>query len=689
MGLDAAAVAGGGGGGANLLLVELLIDALSTHQNHRAMGVYLARAHAVESYRYSTSPASADPIIWSTNGATWGVHNAKAEENEMTETAILGVMSTLKQLLELLPEIPFAPPADAEDRTSVRRTIEYFLHNRLGNTAYQGNVIKRMIAVMQTNSFYTDRGEQSLEEFDAMMDGNDNLLGFRNGVMDLSPLRSSVPPGARFYPVGTVPVQFMVSMKVPGDYPGGLPWVTVEPGGEDVLQPDEDTIESFRLQKEAVAAKFATLYPDSTMRNNAKLVYGCVLFGGNANFKNVFQMLGRPNGGKSSVQRFFSLVLGSDYVATAVQKSLFFDRPGSLAWDEAPDKPTPQLWNARKMRIAFVNELKEACTPNDQLKALTGGDPIPVRALNKMPITVEIKAKIFVLSNVPITIPTGDEAWDPVDPKDGRARCSLGHDAKFTDDPSAVNAADHVFLKEPKEVLDKFYRDNWVGAMFFLLEGAKAFAEAGFALPLTPAGTAVAALLKSAGTSAAFEHFIDANYFSTANRQGTPDFEKYKERAVISIQEIINHYQHEETIKNYPKKDAKAVLIRKGHFVGSAHANRSGPLDGQVQKNKFFKGIRSGGVMLCRHDADAQTNDGGTPPPTRPVDEEEARLIDMSLAATAFAGGQGGEEEGPSSPLTASGNRSPRPPRGPRVESGSSEPAPPAKRPRMLTLEGY
>ena len=139
----------------------------------------------------------------------------------------------------------------------------------------------------------------------------------------------------------------------------------------------------------------ARFLPDEKERNYTLQVLAVsALSYGNAARKLIL-LLGPTSTGKSTLMNLIQSTLGSDYT-TAVNPSVF---RGNL-----DDKPRPDLLRVRKTRLALAFEASDRWDLHtDQIKRMTGGDPVTARAMRSDVMTevVATYVPIIVANTVP------------------------------------------------------------------------------------------------------------------------------------------------------------------------------------------------------------------------------------------------------------------------------------------------
>ncbi|GAB4446314.1 MAG: hypothetical protein Kow0031_28980 [Anaerolineae bacterium] len=101
---------------------------------------------------------------------------------------------------------------------------------------------------------------------------------------------------------------------------------------------------------------------------------------------------GQGRNGKGTLIETIKYVLGD--LAAPVSKSVL------VGYNRNPDAATPYLYALRSLRVAWVSEIREGVSLNDdQVKWLTGGDTITARQLNANPISFKPRHTLFLLTN--------------------------------------------------------------------------------------------------------------------------------------------------------------------------------------------------------------------------------------------------------------------------------------------------
>lgn len=213
----------------------------------------------------------------------------------------------------------------------------------LSKAAAELHSVKKISAVMKAAA-----NEKSVLVSAADFDANESLLGVTNGVVDLNALA--------FRPM------------VPEDY------ISKSCGVAFDASADCPEFKAFMAQA------FAHEDPEHT---RAMLDYMHWAIGQTLLFKPgrrwVAHLYGPPGSGKSTLVETLSFVLGS--YAKAVD-------PKALAYTAKPGAgPSPEIAKLVGIRLATIPEAGDENTLNDELiKALSGGDTISARFLNKNPI---------------------------------------------------------------------------------------------------------------------------------------------------------------------------------------------------------------------------------------------------------------------------------------------------------------
>ncbi|KAK3240553.1 hypothetical protein CYMTET_49613 [Cymbomonas tetramitiformis] len=261
--------------------------------------------------------------------------------------------------------------------TSVVKRIENGLHalsKGVQKEAYIGRLRTAMERVLKTAERYEERGLPTPEKFFDSMDERDYLIGFDNGVYDLEE--------GRFYPKGSVPVDFLVTMSVKYDYA------------------DLDS----RLQaqmKDIEEMVYRRIFPDEATRKQMQAVTGSLLSSGNP-MKKLILMLGEGDNGKSAfVTGLLKETLG-DYFGTLAIQVLTERKDGA-------DGCNPALSANRKRRCLALNEGDKRMKLNSgTTKTLTGNDEVQFRNLYKQPVGARFHAMLLYLSNDAPEIESGE-----------------------------------------------------------------------------------------------------------------------------------------------------------------------------------------------------------------------------------------------------------------------------------------
>ena len=537
----------------NEKILELtLVDALCNVKSHVAMARFMAVV-SVRTYRYmpAIGKEGGGFQLMRYNGATYekmtGSANMDCDARDTTD----GILKSLMDRLTPPPADEEEVVADEEEVVTDEEEINYSeLYRRvaqmkhlLGNATYWCNVKRMMHEMMVTDKFYTSRELPSPKDFFLSLDSNADLLGFRNGVMNM---RDPETGGVRFYPKGKVPRAYAVSMSVGFEYKGN----------EDGTPRDEEQ----QREMQEVEEKVRRMFPADAMWKTARLVYGCILYGGNGATRAAIQQLGPTSNGKTKSEVFLTSGLGSQSAggyAGTFKKALIIKTQKEA--DEAA--PTHALYRIYRLRVAFCSETGENDEPNDDLKHWTGGGLGIIRAMYLSQFEAPVLPKFFISSNYPLKHDSNDAAW--ASPAYGRFRTSLSFEAMFRKDITMDDPEHGIYVGDDGDELDKFYNSRRHGALLLLVKFAKEFAAGGFKMPLTPDSIAKSRL-HAAGSCAGFVAYVKENYDSTELPGSKPgaaaDYAAHGKDAAMHWHDIFAAYKMANPEDNIPKKSAKKAL---------------------------------------------------------------------------------------------------------------------------------
>jgi P4 family phage/plasmid primase-like protien len=197
----------------------------------------------------------------------------------------------------------------------------------LGNTNYINGVITECIRYYEDKDFYK------------IVDNDTNLLGFKNGVYDLSAMI----------------------------FRDGLPSDNLS------IQIEYDFIKNKTDYYKDVIQFFQDIMPNDNDRDYLQKLLGCSLLGENTD--QIFNIwTGSGANGKSIINKLLKMVLGDNF--TSVNSATLTSMPMS-------DKPNPEVLVLKNIRLLACQEPSDKRKINTELvKKLTGGDEIVGRYLN-------------------------------------------------------------------------------------------------------------------------------------------------------------------------------------------------------------------------------------------------------------------------------------------------------------------
>eukprot|EP00854_Cymbomonas_tetramitiformis_P001660 gene1658-2306_t len=239
--------------------------------------------------------------------------------------------------------------------------------------SFFGSLRTAIDRVLKIPRRYSSLGLPTPTEFYDNLDEREYLIGFTNGIYDLQ--------GDRFYPKGSVPNDFLVTMSVQYDYREL----------DSRLETQMDEIHNLIYRR---------IFPDEGTRVQAEAVMGSLLSSGNP-MKKLILMLGEGDNGKSAfVTGIVKATLG-DYFGTVAIQVLTERRDGA-------DGCNPVLSANRKRRCLALNEGDKRMKLNSGVtKTLTGNDEVQFRNLFKQAIGGRFHPMLIYLSNVAPEIESG------------------------------------------------------------------------------------------------------------------------------------------------------------------------------------------------------------------------------------------------------------------------------------------
>jgi len=226
------------------------------------------------------------------------------------------------------------------------------LIKQLKNTGFKTSIITEAFSIFNTYN------RQKMFDFDASLDNNSYLIGFNNGIYDLTKMefRNGSP-------------EDYISMSVGYDY---------NPESSDNMH----KVDQF----------FKDIQPEESERNYLLTFLSSLLEFNNPEEKfTIFS--GKTRNGKTKLTDLISHTLG-DYYGNIQSSMLTKERPSM-------DTPQPALINLNKKRIVSASEPEEEQSMNTGfIKGITGKDKFTSRYLysNEM-ITFTLKFKLILLCN--------------------------------------------------------------------------------------------------------------------------------------------------------------------------------------------------------------------------------------------------------------------------------------------------
>ena len=327
------------------------------HGHVLLLGRFLA-AHSLRTYRVALDVVQNDRpgnqyghVLYKREGALW-VQEAACKLNY--DSDLSNFLFSILDKVRAVSDFKQASPAFWKGTEALRTNILRF-------QADGKEPIKAAREQLRIDSFYRDNGVPTPEKFFNLLNSQHHLLGFDNGILDMSKLK--------FYTGSRVPDNAYVSFSCGYDFQG-----------------DEDgqpTTHALRAQMDEVEALLATFFPRPDILGLFKSVMA--MAAGVATLKKVqlfcifWGHLG--SNGKSALLNWLGMVFGPHYV-----KSL---DPGYLTHTADPNKPQSGLMEMRGVRIARVNEAnppdggnsRGMAINNEFLKRWSGGDPIQMRGM--------------------------------------------------------------------------------------------------------------------------------------------------------------------------------------------------------------------------------------------------------------------------------------------------------------------
>jgi len=271
-------------------------------------------------------------------------------------------------------------------RESVGQPDTKKLRSKLHDTAFKDKLMRECKEV-----FY-------VRDFESKLDTNKNLIGFNNGVFDLSTMKFR--PGDE-YDYITLSTGWQYEEINPND-----------PFWSKPIKECEDMLHKIFLDMSVY--EFVMTY----------VLAKCL--SGEIRFEKLFLWIGDGGNGKGLISDLMRATLG-DY-ATTIPITLF---TGKRAGAESAQ---PQLIGIKGRRFVVLNEPEVNCCLNTGLvKELTGGDPIKVRNMYSLPIEFKPQSSMNIFSNYYLGLPDGDDGGMK------RRLISIPCKSKFCDNPNPDN----------------------------------------------------------------------------------------------------------------------------------------------------------------------------------------------------------------------------------------------------------
>ena len=556
---------------------------------------YLAhlKAHA---FRYVCDPTQdlgrgTALKLFQHEGALW-----KCSSN--TESNLIGqlqaqleqIVSAFEQGLWTLVERQTADQEDpggseASDRPA--RPSDLLAHLQLLASTYKRSVrfdrvFRQMKTRMQGDALYTEAAQPTPAEFYYLLDADQHVLGFENGVLSFRE-----PGGAfRFYPAGAVPSRLAVSKSVGYDYEGPEEWPPIRPEADvtdanrfEMPGPEDypPLAPWWEGMKAADAQFLRRPFFREAMHLAVAFLIGATLYGGNMAKKFAMFLGELGNNGKSRLLSMMQATLGNDYCTPIAKDRIVVTR--ALQNVTAAD---PWLSSHYNCRLAFCSENSKDDKINaDKVKRWAGGDAEPVRANwgNYRPVVVQFV--VWLASNYAAR-------WDDTDKALVGRVYAVSCDAEFSDTFAADDPAEGRWRATTPADYAAAVHSGRNHLMLLFIWFARCFVDAGCRLPPAPQGSATQALRQS-GASAPFELWFQQNYESTL-KPGTQqvDWERHKQAAVTDLSELILAFQREGEA-SVTMADAAAALKRLGFEVKEFKAPAA--LAQSWHKKRFKNGV--------------------------------------------------------------------------------------------------
>eukprot|EP00854_Cymbomonas_tetramitiformis_P000094 gene94-141_t len=403
-------------------ITTLLLRAVIEPCQHLDVGSYLFLI-TNRTYRYGYDESQGTYIMYRFDGARWTCYGAKenfeCEAQEFLTEVIQDLYLKWKEYVRsakgwqrwitlycarMKVDVANATKKERDSiRGDVRRILSKFdtiksLYHLMAKEAGISQVIKSCEKKMKSSTVCLNNDMLTPERFSRSLDEDDFLIGFDNGVYNLSE--------NRFYGRYKVPIHYFVSMSVGYDY--------------EVM-----SNEMQQVIKEVDDMVYNRIFPYVVDRAQVQAVVGSLLSIGNP-MKKLVLLLGEGDNGKSAfVSKLLKYTLGDYFGSMPVQ--VITERR------EAADGCNPSLCANRKKRCLALNEGDRRMRLNSGMtKTLTGNDEIQFRNLYRQPVSARFHATLLYLSNVAPELESGQALQNRSYPIDCVSTFEAGQSA---DDP--------------------------------------------------------------------------------------------------------------------------------------------------------------------------------------------------------------------------------------------------------------
>ena len=294
-----------------------------------------------------------------------------------------------------------------KDNWQTRSKTANELSLKLRNTAFCGSVFTPCM------EFFFD------EDFEDILDSNDNLLHFLNGIYDLD--KNEFREG---YPEDNI---------------------SLTTGINYIEQPDMEDQEKI-MQVEDFLNK---IFPIERVKNYVLNLFASFLHGANKEQKFHIWTGGGGNG-KSMLIDLYKKTIGNYYGSMSIT-ALTLGRGGS-------ENASPVLAATRGKRFISLDEAEQdAEIQVGFMKQLTGGDLITARKLHSEPITFKPKFKLVLTCNTLPKIPANDDGtW--------RRIRVVQFVSKFCDNPNPKNSYEFAIDRELQNKMN-----DWCEVFMYML----------------------------------------------------------------------------------------------------------------------------------------------------------------------------------------------------------------------------